>query len=166
MFDQLMQLVKQHAGDAIINNNAIPDVHNNAAIQDVTDQIFSGLKNQVTQGNFQQVISMFQGNSNSIGSHPMTTQLISSIAVSLASKFGVSQQAAQNMASTLVPSVMQKLVHKTNDPTDTDFDLQSILSNFSGNSNFDIGSILGQVTGNNQQGGLGGLGNVLGKLFG
>lgn len=165
MFDQLMDLVKQHAGDAIVNNNAIPNMHNNAAIQDVTEQIFSGLKNQVSQGNFQQVISMFQGNTSSIGSHPIVTQIISSVAISVASKFGISQQAAQNMATSLVPSVMQKFITKTNDPTDTSFNLQGMLSTFGGN-NVDIGGILNKFGVNTQQSeGLGDIGNLLGKLF-
>jgi len=166
MFDQLLQLVKQNAGDLIINNQAIADHHNDAAIQDVTSQIFNGLKDQVTQGNFQQLSSLFQGNSASITSHPVVTQLITSIAGNFASKYGVSQQAAQNIAYSLVPAVMRKFVNKTNDPTDSDFDLQNMMQSFSGNSSFDIGSILGQFTGNNQQGGLGGLGSILGKLFG
>jgi hypothetical protein len=53
MLDQLMKLVEQHAGDAIVNNPAIPNQHNNAAIKDVASQIFSGLQSQASGGNMQ-----------------------------------------------------------------------------------------------------------------
>ena len=33
MLDQLIKLVEQNAGKAIVQNNAIPNQHNNAAIQ-------------------------------------------------------------------------------------------------------------------------------------
>ncbi|HTJ50817.1 MAG TPA: DUF937 domain-containing protein [Cyclobacteriaceae bacterium] len=163
MLDQIMDLVKQHAGDAIINNQAIPNQHNDAAIADVSNQIFSGLQNQISQGNFQQVTSLFQG--GSIANNPMVTQIISSVAGSLASKFGVSPQSAQSIASSLIPTVMNKFISKTNDPSDSSFNLQDVMSGLGG-SNFDIGGMLGQLGGNSKQdSGLGDIGGMLGGLF-
>jgi hypothetical protein len=163
MLDQLMKLVEQHAGDAIVKNPAIPNEHNNAAIKDVASQIFSGLQSQATSGGLQNIVSMFQGGGGSnMTSNPIVSGLISSVAGSVASKFGVSQQVAQSMASSLLPSVMNSLVKKTNDPKDSSFDLGSILKATSGNSGLDVGSLIGQVTG----GSKGGLGGLLGGLFG
>jgi hypothetical protein len=85
------------------------------------------------------------------------------VAGSVASKFGISQQAAQSMAASLLPSVMNSLVKKTNDPKDSSFDLGNILKSATGNSGLDVGSIIGQVAGGASKGGLGGL---LGGLFG
>ena len=48
MLDQLIKLVEQNAGSAIVQNKAIPDQHNQAAINTVAEQIFSGLKNQAS----------------------------------------------------------------------------------------------------------------------
>src|SRR5258706_14872579 len=106
MLDQLIQLVEQQAGSTIVNNSAIPDQHNNAAIKEVAQQIFNGLQNHATSGNLSQLTSLFQGGTSNISSNPMVSQLISSVAGSFASKFGVSSQAAQSMASNLVASVM------------------------------------------------------------
>jgi hypothetical protein len=163
MLDQIMDLVKQHADDAIVNNQAIPNQHNDAAIADVSNQIFSGLQNHISQGNFQQVTSLFQG--GSIVNNPMVTQIISSVAGSLASKFRVSPQSAQNIASSLIPTVMNKFISKTNDPTDSSFNLQDVMSGLGG-SNFDIGGMLGQLGGSSKQdSGLGDIGGMLGGLF-
>jgi hypothetical protein len=164
MLDQLMKLVEQHAGDAIVKNPAIPDQHNNAAIKDVATQIFSGLQSQATGGNLQNIVSMFQGGGSNMSSNPIVSGLISSVAGSVASKFGVSQQAAQSMASGLLPTVMNSLVKKTNDPKDSSFDLGNILKSATGNSGLDVGSLIGKVAGGS--GALGGLGSMLGGLFG
>ncbi|MBL0744102.1 DUF937 domain-containing protein [Chryseolinea lacunae] len=164
MLDQLIKLVEQNAGDAIVRNQAVPDKFNNAAIQDVAQQIFSGLQGQVGAGNFQQITSMFNGGAGSLSSNPMVTQIVSGIAGNLASKFGVSPQAAQSIAGSLIPQVMNQFVNKTNDPNDNDFDLQSMLQSFGGNS--DLGSILGKVTGGSSSQGSGDLGGMLGKILG
>lgn len=162
MLDQLVRLVEQHAGNAIVNNPAIPNQFNQAAIQDVAHQIFNGLQNHATSGNLQQLTSLFQGGAANIGSNPIVSQLISSVAGSVASKFNVSPQAAQNMASNLLPSVMNQLVSKTNNPNDNSFDLRNMMQTFTGNSNIDFSGMMSQLTGGRSSGGIGGL---LGKLF-
>jgi len=163
MIDQLIKLVEKNASDVIVNNQAIPNQFNNDAIQDVAQQIFGGLKGQVANGNYQDVLSMFQGSNNSLASNPMITQMISSLAGNFASKFGISPQTAQSVVAGLIPQVMNQLVSKTNDPDDNDFDLQDMMRNLSGNGNLNIGELLGSLSGGSQQGGLG---NVLGKILG
>lgn len=162
MLDQLLKLVEQNAGDAIVNNKAIPNQFNNAAVKEVASNIFNGLQGQVAQGNMQQVVSMFKGQSaSSLANNPMVSNMIAQVAGSFAQKFGVSPQAAQSIAASLLPQVMNQFVNKTNDPNDNDFDLQNMMRSFSGNQNLDIGNILGQVSG----GKSGGIGDVLGNLF-
>lgn len=169
MLDQLIKLVEQNAGEAIVKNQAIPNQHNNAAIQEVASQIMNGLKGQVAQGNMQQVVSLFQGGSaqNSLASNPMVTQIVSNIAGNFASKFGVSPQVAKSIVAGLVPTVMNQLVSKTNNPKDKDFDLTDMMKGMSGNSNLDISGMLGQLTGGkSSQNPMGGLGDMLGGMFG
>jgi len=158
MLDQLAKLVEEHAGSAIINNPEIPNNQNNAAVQEVAQQIFSGLQSHATSGNFSQLTSLFQGNTSvsSMASNPIVQQLISSVAGSLASKFGMSPATAQNMATSLLPTVMSQLISKTNNPDDNSFDLSGIMGKLTGDSNFDLSSMLGNT---------GGIGGMLGKLF-
>ena len=160
MIDQLIKLVEQNAGDAIVNNKAIPNEFNNAAIQDVAQQIFSGMKGQAEGGNFQDLLSMFKGGGGSIGSNPMVNQMISSLAGNFASKFGMSPQTAQG----LVPQVMSQFVNKTNDPDDNDFDLQDIMRNVSGNNSLNLGDLMG-VLGGSSQPNANSLGSTLSKIF-
>jgi hypothetical protein len=160
MLDQLIKLVEQHAGSAIVNNSAIPNQHNNAAIKEVAQQIFNGLQNHATSGNLSQLTNLFQGSTSNIASNPVVNQLISSVATNVVSKFGVSPQAAQSMASNLLPTVMNQLVSKTNNPNDNSFDLSNMMKTFTGNSSFDASSMLNQLSGGQ------GVGGMIGKLFG
>jgi hypothetical protein len=48
------------------------------------------------------------------------------------SKFGLSSEKASGVANSLIPGIMNKLVHKTNDPGDSSFNLQGILSSLGG----------------------------------
>ncbi|HPM32335.1 MAG TPA: DUF937 domain-containing protein [Chryseolinea sp.] len=163
MLDQLLKLVEQNAGDAIVKNQAIPNQFNNAAVKEVASHIFNGLQGQVAQGNMQQVVSMFKGQSaSSLANNPMVSNMINQVAGSFAQKFGVSPQVAQGIAANLLPQVMNQFVTKTNDPSDNDFDLQNMMRSFSGNQSLDVGSIIGKVAG----GKSGGIGDVLANLFG
>jgi len=162
MLDQLIKLVEEHAGSAIVNNSAIPNQHKNAAIQEVAQQIFGGLQSHATSGNLSQLTGLFQVGTSvaSMASNPVVQQLISSVAGSVASKFGMSPASAQSMASNLLPTVMNQLVNKTNNPNDSSFDLNNMLQSFTGGG--DVSSLLNQFTGGN----AGGIGGMLGKLFG
>lgn len=169
MLDQLTKLVEQHAGDAIVKNSAIPNQFNNAAISEVSGSIFNALKGQVSQGNMQQVVSMFQGgaSTSSLANNPMIKQIIASVAGTFASKFGVSNAQAQSIVAGLIPTVMNQFVNKTNDPKDNSFDLTDMMKSMSGNNNLDLGSLLGSVTGGNSKSNpLGALGGLAGKFFG
>ncbi len=169
MLDQLVKLVEQNAGDAIVKNPAIPNQFNNAAIQEVAGSILNTLKGQVAQGNLQQVVSMFQGGTSqsALANNPMVNQMISSVAANFASKFGVSSAQAQSIVSSLLPTVMNQFVKKTNNPKDNSFDLTSMMKTMSGNNNLDVASIVGQLAGGNSNSNpLGALGSLAGKFFG
>jgi hypothetical protein len=161
MLDQLVKLVQQNADDSIVKNQAVPNQFNNAAVQDVAAQIMNGLQGQASQGNVEQIAGMFKGG-ESLTNNPMVSQIVSSITGSLASKFGVSPQAAAGIANSLIPSVLNQFVNKTNDPNDNDFDLQDILKNITGKSN--VGDMLSQFTGGSAKQGAG-VSDVLGSLF-
>lgn len=64
MFEQLLNLVKENAGEAIINNQAIPDEQNDAAINQATEGIIGGLKSQLASGNISEVAQLLGGQNN------------------------------------------------------------------------------------------------------
>jgi len=169
MLDQLVKLVEQNAGDAIVKNPAIPNQFNNAAIQEVAGSIFNTLKGQVAQGNMKEVVSMFQGGASqsSLANNPLVNQMISSVAANFASKFGISSSQAKSIVSSLLPTVMNQVISKTNDPKDNAFDLTNMVKTMSGNNNIDVAGIIGQLAGGDAKSNpLGALGSMAGKFFG
>jgi hypothetical protein len=143
MFENLLNLVKEHAGDAIINNAAIPNEHNDAAIETTTNGIMEGLKNQLGNGGIEGLTSMFQGGNQS----GMVQNISQNVAGSLMQKFGIENQAAQSIVQSLIPVVMNKFVNKTNDPNDSSFDIQGIMGSLAGGNTAGIGGMLGKIFG-------------------
>lgn len=161
MLDQLLKIVEENAQQPIVNNQAIPNQFNQAAIKEVGNQILNNLKGQVNQGNMQQVIALFQsGGGKNVGQHPVVDSIVQSVSNSLASKFTLPGDVARQAASGLVPQVINQVIKKTNDPRDIDFDLQQMMRGMSGNHTLDISSMI--TTGETKRS----LGSLLGKLFG
>ncbi len=164
MIEQLISLIKKNAGDEIINNPAIPDAKNEEAIQDVGRNLIDGLKDQVSQGNIQGLMSIFNNaDISSLTKNPVVGQLIAKVTDSLAGKFGIAPQAARQISEGILPRVLGQFASKAKDPNDKDFDLQDIVKNLAGNSNVNAGDLLGSLMGSE---GKGGLGSTIGKLFG
>jgi hypothetical protein len=142
MFDQLLDLVKQNAGDAIINNPAIPNEHNDDAIRTTGNSIMNSLGNQAQGGNMTQLLEMFQSG-NTQPTNPVVNSVTQNVTGDLAKKFNLNSSQASGIAQQLIPVVMNQLVKKTNDPNDKSIDMNGVMSSLTS----------------------GGIGNMLGGLF-
>lgn len=166
MLDNLLQLVKQNAGDAIINNPAIPNEQNDEAIQFASSSIFDSLKNTASNGNFGDIMNMFNGGGNAAET-PMAGIMNNNLVKGLMNKFNLNQEAAGGIASGLLPNILNQFVSKTNDPNDNSFDIQGILGKLTGGGSggFDVQNIISNFTGGSNNAGGGILDNLKG-LFG
>ncbi len=179
MFDNLLDLIKQHAGNSIIDNPAVPNQHNDAVVSEAGSSIMDGLKNMLASGNIKDVASLFNHQGGDIANHPAVQQISGGFIQNLMSKFGLGQAAASGIAASVIPTVLEKLVHKTNDPNDSSFNIQSIIGSLTGGGGgqqtataggggFDIQGILSHFTGGGGAGTSGGgimdtLKNLMGK---
>ena len=184
MFEQLTELVKQYGGEAVVNNSAVPNEQNDAVMSEASSSIIDGLKSMVANGNISELAEMFQGNNAGNNSNPVVKNLIEQVSGNLGSKFGLSSEASTGVASNLIPQVLESLVNKAKDPNDSSFNISDIISSISGNSGQASG-IMETINKYGMQFGLdqnndgkvdvadavsltksGGLGGLLGKLFG
>ncbi len=181
MFETLLNLVKEHAGDAIVNNPVIPNEQNEDAIKHTTTSIVSGLQSQLASGNFKDVMNLLGGKS-AINQNPAAAHLTQNVAGDLASKFGFNSDQAGSIVSTMLPGILASMVKKTNDPNDSSLDLNGIFNSLSGGktSGIDFGKMLdkdgdgsslddiaGMFSGGNKNdGSQGGFGDLLGGLMG
>jgi Ca2+-binding EF-hand superfamily protein len=152
MFEQLMDLVKQHSGDAIINNPAVPNEQNEEVMHAASGSIMDTLKGMMSGGGAASVLNLFnsQNSSADVNNHPVTQNVSSNLISTLMSKFGIGGDKAGGIASMLIPVVMSKLVSKTNDTNDNSFNLQGIFNSLSGNNTggMNIGNLVSQFGGN------------------
>jgi hypothetical protein len=161
MLENLINLVKEHAGSAIINNPAIPNERNDEAVADASHSIIDGLKNAVGSGSFSDLAGMF-GNAGNAGSGTIAQNIQSNFSDILVNKFGLNAGQADSTAASLIPSVLEKLVHKTNDPNDNSFDLNGILGHLTQGSGINVEDILSKFTGG---GGVSGIFDSIKNIF-
>ena len=185
MFEQLSELVNQFGNDAVVNNNAVPNEHNQAVLNEANSSIMDGLKGMVANGNVSDLVGLFQGNTAIDSSNPVVQQLTQKFSGNLGQKFGLSNEASSGVAASLIPKVLGSLIGNAKDPNHKGFEVSDIInaiSNGQGNSGLmDAISNYGGQLGLDQNGdgkvGMddaiaavsnksGGLGGMLGKLFG
>jgi len=184
MFDQLSELVNQYGNETVVNNNSIPNEQNQAVLTEANSSIIDGLKNMISNGNLSELAGLFQGNSIN-SSDPVVQKLTQELSGNLGQKLGLSSETSTNVASNLIPKVLGSLIENAKDPNHKGLEISDIInsiSNGNGNSSLmDAISNYGSQFGLDQNGdgkvGMddaiaavskksGGLGGMLGKLFG
>ncbi|MBS1496270.1 MAG: DUF937 domain-containing protein [Bacteroidetes bacterium] len=157
MLDELLNLIKQNSQQAIVENPAVPNEQNNAVMQETGNSIISSLQSMLSGGKAADVLSLFGGQGGNVSDHPVTQNISDNLISNLMSKFGLNNQQAGGIASSILPMVLSKLVHKTNDSNDNSLNIQGIFNSLSGGntSGLDIQGILSKFTGGNATAGAG-----------
>ncbi|GAB4020385.1 hypothetical protein GCM10028773_26100 [Spirosoma koreense] len=180
MLETLMNLVQQHAGQAVINNPAIPNSQNDSVMQTIASSIMGGLGQQAQGGGLGNLLGMVANGGGNVQQNPVTQGVQQHVEQNLMQKLGISPQVAMSIAGAVVPMVLGKLMNKAADPNDNSVDGNSILGAATGNQGVDwMGAAssamadgkldmndLMRVVGNQGGSGSGGLGGMLGGLFG
>ncbi len=161
MFDQLLTLVKEQAQELIVKNAAVPNEHNEDAINDTAKIIQEKLGQAVAGGNLSDVMGMFTNGASS--SNPVVQQITAALGPQLA-KYGVTPESAASIASGLIPQIMEQFVNKTNDPANNQFNLNDIIKSVGGSSGVDLGGIAGTLL--NGDLGKSDMGKLIGGFFG
>jgi|GEM_PF-3703324 len=143
MYENLLKLVQEHAGYAILKNPAIPDSDRESAMKEIATGIAASLKQILAGGN---LAAFFL--SKNISAGPEVNQVMQHVAGRLMQKIGLSSAQANAASSAVVPKVLASLVGRTNDPTDNSFTMEGILNSLTGN-NKGLGDKLGGLSGNN-----------------
>ncbi|MDZ7936723.1 MAG: DUF937 domain-containing protein [Emticicia sp.] len=194
MLEVLQGLIQQAGQGAVVQNPEVPNEHNESVMGEVMQGLMGGLSNQASsQGGLGSLIGLLGGGAPQQGGGLMSNPIVGSIAQSvignLMGKFGLSNSAAAGVVGSMLPSVLGGLIDKTNDPNDSSIDMGGVMGAITGGktSGIDFGSLLSQgagaladgkldmndlmnlagsaMGGQKQQGG-GGIGSLLGGLFG
>lgn len=137
MFDQILDLVKQHIGNNPQISSALPAGQEDEVHKEIASHITNGLATQASsQGGVGGLLSMLQGGISS-GS-PVTNAIEGGLASSIGSKFGLPPMITGAIAAAL-PGILQKFAHKATDPNDSSITPDSITKSLSNSG----GGILG-----------------------
>lgn len=156
MFEQLLDLVKGHSQESIVNNPDVPNQHNEAVQQEATNSITSTLQSLLGGGGngAAQVLNLFSNTQNGadVSNHPVAQNMSQNLISSLMSKFGIGGQQAGGIASMLIPMVLSKLVggaSNNNNAAAGGLNVQNIFNSLSGGKTggMDIGSLISQFGG-------------------
>lgn len=167
MLEELFNLVKSVAGDSVINNADVPNEKNNDVVAEATNTVASGLRNIVAGGGLQNLVSLLKGSNNNqanssnngLMSNPIVNMMVGHLAGKLMSKYNLGSSQANSVSSSLIPNIINGLVHKTNDPNNSTFSLDSLLNSITGGK-------VAEVTSQAAPAGGGGLSDLLGGLAG
>lgn len=148
MIEQLFNLIQQESQNEIINNPAIPNEYNNQAVGLATESVFSGLQGALANGGLKDVMGLFGGQSDTNTNNPLVGGIVNNLVASLMKKFGIDSPMATSIAGSLIPSIIGKLVNKTNDPNDHGFDINDIIGSLTGGNASNAGVEIpgGQIT--------------------
>jgi len=148
MIENLLGLVKEYAGSAVVNNPSVPNTKNNLAIQSIAEGVLGGLKQEASGSGFGNIVGMLTSGGNV--SKSVTNTVQTSVIDSLMSKVGINNTLAKSIAAQVVPSVLNSLSHKASDAKNTTFDVGSILSSLTGGKTkgIDVQSLVDHSVGN------------------
>ncbi len=139
MFDQILDLVKQHVGSNPQISSAIPAGQADEVHNEIATHITNGLASQASaQGGAGGLLSMLQGGISS-GS-PITSAIEGGLASSIGSKFGLPPMVTGAISAAL-PGLLQKFAHKANDPNDSSITPDSITKSLSNSGGGMLGSL-------------------------
>lgn len=184
MFEQLTQLVQQFGQEAVVNNNAVPNEQNEAVMTETGNSIFSSLQKMASEGGVEKLAALLQGNNAQDPSNTEVQQITQQLTGSLSEKFGLNSSDANGVAGSMIPQILGKLVNKANDPNDS-FQITDLIGAISGGGT-QTSEIMDAISKYGTQFGLdqnadgkldmndalaatksnGGIGGLLGKLFG
>jgi hypothetical protein len=117
MFDQIFKMIQSQGLESVINNPAVPNEHNEGVLQAAGGSIMDTLNGMMAGGQTDQIAALAGD-----PAHPAMQQMQNGFVEQMMQKFGISGEAAKNIAGSLIPSVMQQLGQKGQGG----FDLSSI----------------------------------------
>ena len=145
MLEQLFDLVKGIGQKTVVENPEVPNEYNNDVMAEATSTVAGGLKNVMAGGGLENIINLFQqGGQQSSGGgvrnllkNPMVTMMVGHLISKLTGKYNMSPASASNVATNLVPNVLDNLIQKTQDPNNSSFTLDKLIGSLTGGGSDD-----------------------------
>lgn len=129
MLQDILGLVTKIASGEVANNDNVSDDHKAAISEIAFNAIAGGLSGDAVAGNISGVGNILQGVSEKSGSNALDG-ILQTVGNSITEKLGIDPSVANNLASSIVPKVMEAISGKVNDPNDKTCNVASVLGMF------------------------------------
>lgn len=159
MLEQIQNIIKGYAQEAVSANDNIPTEKNEAAAQAASDSVIDVLKQKLASGDINSLLDSFK-DQKSMGD--TGTEISNSFAQKL-SGLGINMDTAKTVAMSLIPVILSKLGKSSGGG----LNMQDLLSQFSGKGGgIDLSAIGNMLGGSTDKTGKqdGGSNDLLGKL--
>ena len=130
MFDKIVDLIRNNASGAVVNNPAIPNEKNETAIRQGSNSIIETLKGALASGRLNDVLGSFKNGGS--GNNDLINEATVNYSRDLQTQVGLDEKQATDVATKVIPASMTQLANKTNDPSDSSFNIQEIFNQLSG----------------------------------
>ena len=130
MLDKIMDLIRNNAGSAVVNNPSIPNEQNETAIRQGGNSIMETLKSALASGRLNDVLGYFKNRGE--GNNDIVREATDKYSHDLQNQVGLNEREARDVASKVIPPTMGQLANKTIDPSDNSFNIQDIFNQLSG----------------------------------
>jgi hypothetical protein len=162
MLENLLSLVKEYAQENVVENPQIPNEKNDAVIAEATHSVANGLQEALANGQSEEVLNLFNSQGpTQVMSSPVAQNIQGGFLENITQKLGLNKNVALGLASTLIPIVLSKMVKRSADPANSNFNIANIIGSLAGGGGNagggGIGSLISQFAGGGNGGGIGNL---------
>ena len=148
MLDSLLSIGKGQLAKMLTDQTGLQEDKTDQAIEVTKDTVGNGLKDELIKGNFGGVMDLFNGNAPTTTSNPIVSGITNNLVSNLASKVGIPEGIASQVANIAIPFVMNKI---SSDETGKASNEQDLVEKLGMGGDSGIGGMLK---------GLGGLGGM------
>ena len=148
MLDSLLSMGKGQLAKMLTDQTGLQENQTDQAIEVTKDTVGNGLKDELMKGNFGGVMDLFNGNAPTTTSNPIVSSITGNLVSNLASKVGIPEGIAKQVANIAIPFVMNKI---SSDETGKASNEQDLVEKLGMGGDSGIGGVLK---------GLGGLGGM------
>lgn len=144
MLDEIVNLIKGAASEAVQAHPDVPNEQAGAVAEEASHSILGDLQNGLKGGGVTDILGMLTGKKTDVAGSSTGQQMTGNLSSKLTEKLGLSPSTASSLGASIIPAVLGKLTGKVNDPNDSSLDLQSVINQLTGGktAGIDLKSIL------------------------
>jgi hypothetical protein len=156
MLDQIIQFAKDQMGEQVKGQHGLDDNQQSEIFSIAQSSLFESIKGQITSGNLNQMMEMFNGKTDADGG-AVSGNMQNTVVQGLMDKFGFDNNKAGGIAQSVIPAILNRFSSPESGSADNVGDL---VKKIGLDADSAVASIVSQFTGD------GGIGNMVKGLFG